>query len=174
MISRPHYLCLLYALLLPLSALAERSDREQQVNLEADKASMDDAKKILSLEGNVVLSQGSMSIRASRVIVTQDNNGFQKGIAYGSKTAPAHFKQKREGRNDFIEGEAERIEHDARTEKTEFFNHAQVKSGGDEVTGNFIAFDGVTERYVVTNNGSNGGRVRAVIHPKTSPPLPLK
>lgn len=156
-------------LLAPGLALAERVDRDKPVNLEADKVSVDDAKKVLVFEGNVQLTQGTMSIRAQRLVVTQDASGFQRGVAYGPKGGLAHFRQKREGRDDFIEGEAERIEHDARTEKTEFFNRARVKSGGDEVTGNFIAFDGLTERYLVTGTGTAGssdGRVRATIQPK--------
>jgi lipopolysaccharide export system protein LptA len=166
---------LLAAALFPLLssfALADRVDRDKPVNLEADKVSVDDAKKVLVFEGNVQLTQGTMSIRAQRLVVTQDASGFQRGVAYGPKGGLAHFKQKREGRDDFIEGEAERIEHDARTEKTEFFNRARVKSGGDEVIGNFIAFDGLSERYLVTGSsaggttGSSDGRVRATIQPK--------
>lgn len=169
-------LCLLIALVQGASpAFGERTDRDKPVNLEADKVSVDDAKKVLVFDGNVVLSQGTMTIRAARLVVTQDENGFQKGVAHGSRSAPARFRQKREGRDDYIEGEAERIEHDARTEKTEFFIRGRVKSGGDEVTGNYIAFDGVTERYLVTGGGEKTGspaddRVRATILPKGKPP----
>lgn len=153
------------------NALAERGDREKAVDLEADKVSVDDAKKTLVFEGNVVLSQGTLSIRATRLVVVQDSAGFQKGTAFGS---PAKFRQKREGRDDYIEGEAERIEHDAHNDKTDFFIRARVKSGGDEVSGNFITFDGITERYQVTGapSGTPGvspgdTRVRATLQPKT-------
>jgi len=165
----------LATLLLPFSAAADRSDREKAVNMEADRVSVDDPNRVLVFEGNVQLTQGTMSIRASRLVVTQDSAGFQKGVAYGSSGAPARFKQKREGREDFIEGEAERIEHDGRGEKTEFFVNARVKSGGDEVAGHYIAFDSVTERYVVTGGASDpktgvgpNARVRAVIQPKSA------
>lgn len=152
--------------------LAERADRDRPVNLEADKVSVDDAKKVLVFDGNVLLSQGTMTIRASKLVVTQDDNGFQRGVATGTANAPARFRQKREGRDDYIEGEAERIEHDARAEKTEFFVRARVKSGGDEVTGNYISFDSITERYLVTGAQTtkqgtpSDGRVRATIQPK--------
>lgn len=171
MIYRFPVFVLLFALAVPV--MADRADRQQVVNMEADTASMDDAKKVLILSGNVKLTQGTMLIRAAKVVVTQDVSGFQKGVAHGAPGKPARFKQKREGREDYVEGEAERIEHDARTEKTEFFGNAKVKSGGDEVTGHFIAFDGVTERYVVTGGASSTGetprRVHATIQPKSSP-----
>jgi lipopolysaccharide export system protein LptA len=158
--------------LLAGTALAERADREKPVDLEADKVSVDDVKKILIFEGNVQLIQGTLTIRATRLVVVQDQSGFQKGTAFGS---PAKFRQKREGQDSYIEGEAERIEHDARNDKTEFFIKARVKSGGDDVSGNYITFDGITERYQVTGvpagtPGVNPGdtRVRATLQPKTA------
>ena len=166
----------LLALLVGLSAspvMAERADREKPVDLEADKVSVDDVKKTLVFEGNVLLTQGTLTIHASRLVVIQDQSGFQKGTAFGT---PARFRQKREGRDDYIEGEAERIEHDARNDRTEFFVKARVRSGGDDVSGNYITFDGITERYQVTGapGGSSGatsgdGRVRATLQPKKDP-----
>lgn len=158
---------------LSFSAFAERADRSKPVNLEADRVAVDERQQIQTFEGNVRLSQGSMSITTSKLVVRQDAEGFQKGIAHGGSSENAglaRFKQKREGRNDFVEGEAERIEHDNRTEKTEFFGRARVKSGGDEVRGPYIAYDGKTENYVVSGDGGStggkGGRVTATIQPK--------
>lgn len=168
---RPSSLLLSLALLLfSATGQAEKADREKAVDLEADKVSVDDAKKTLVFEGNVLLTQGTLNIRASRLVVVQDARGFQKGTAYGS---PATFRQKREGRDDYVEGEAERIEHDAHNDRTEFFVKARVRSGGDDVSGNYITFDGITERYLVT--GAPAGtpgvapadtRVRATLQPK--------
>lgn len=178
------------ALLAPLSARAEKADREKPVNLEADKVTVDDAKKIHTFEGNVTLTQGTLVIRGDRIIVTQDDDGFQKGVVFGK---PARFKQRREGRDDYVEGEGLRIEHDAKTEKTEFFDRAYVKSGQDEVRGHYIQYDSNTEQYLVTSAGQKAavpgeppsGRVRAIIQPKnkgaeaaqagsTAPALSLK
>lgn len=166
---------LILSLIIPLSAQAERADRDKPIHLEADRMSIDDLKKIQILEGNVVLTQGSLEIRTQRLMVTQDANGFQKGVATGGPNGLVRFKQKRDGSNVYIEGEAERIEHDARTEKTDFYNRARVKSGADEVKGHFISYDALNEKYLVNNAGSStkssagetGGRVRAVIQPKS-------
>jgi len=157
-----------------MPALAEKADRDKPVNIEADRVSVDDVRKVQIFEGNVQLAKGSLVIRAERIVVSQDDGGYQRGVASGSAGALASFRQKREGLNEYIEGEAERIEHDASGEKTEFFGHARVKSGLDEVRGQFISYDARTEHYVVTS-GPNGTRapsgsrerVRAVIQPKT-------
>ena len=157
------------------SARAEKADRDKPVNIEADRVSVDDVKKVQVFEGNVQLVKGTLIIRAERIVVTQDDDGYQRGVATGTPGHAPRFRQKREGQDDFIEGEGERIEHDAKAEKTEFFNHAWVKSGLDEVRGQFISYDARTENYFVTS-GPNGGRakpgstdrVRAIIQPKNN------
>lgn len=155
---------------------AERADRQQPVQLEADKVTVDDKKKLHIYEGRVVLTQGTLQIRTAQMQVTQDAEGFQKGLAIGGDGGGgglASFRQKREARPDYVEGEAERIEHDGRSEKTEFFGRARVRSGLDEVTGQYILFDGKTDNYFVTSGPrgtraapGSGDRVRAVIQPR--------
>jgi len=161
------------------AARAEKADSDKPVNIEADRVSVDDVKKVQVFEGNVQLQKGTLVIRAARIVVTQDESGYQRGVATGSGGALPNFRQKREGLEEYVEGEAERIEHDAKAEKTEFFNRARVKSGLDEVRGQFISYDAKTENYFVTS-GPNGTRaqpgsnerVRAVIQPKNKDVVP--
>jgi len=161
------------AMLAATAAKAEKADRDKPVNIEADRVSVDDVKKIQTFEGRVQLIKGTLIIRAERIVVTQDDDGYQRGIATGTAGALPYFRQKREGLDEYVEGEGERIEHDAKNEKTEFFNRARVKSGLDEVRGQFISYDGRSETYLVTSgpNGTrakpgSGERVRAVLQPK--------
>jgi lipopolysaccharide export system protein LptA len=76
------------------AAQAERADREKPISLEADRISVDDVKKVQIYEGGVILRQGSLEIRTNRLVVTQDNEGFQKGVAHGGDGGLARFKQK--------------------------------------------------------------------------------
>ncbi|MEY3202467.1 MAG: Lipopolysaccharide export system protein LptA [Pseudomonadota bacterium] len=158
-------------------AHAENADRNQPINLEADKVSVDERNRLHIFEGNVTLTQGTMVIRANKIVVTQDAEGFQKGVATGGPDGLARFKRKREGRNDFVEGEAERIEHDTRSEISQFFNRAYVKSGQDEVRGQYVSYNNRTENYTVTGGEQKGAatpptRVRAVIMPKNTETAP--
>lgn len=168
-------IALLSLLFTAAPAIAERADRDKPISLEANRISVDEVKKVQVYEGNVVMIQGTLVIRADKVIVAQDADGFQKGSAIGGAGGLARFKQKREGKDDYIEGEGERIEHNARNDITEFFVRAWVKSGLDEVKGNYISYDGVNEKYQVSSGVSadgkgpakaEGGRVRAIIQPK--------
>lgn len=168
-------LMLVGLLIIAPCAMAEKSDRDKPVNLEADRITVDDAKKVHILEGNVQLVQGTLVIRCEKLVVTQNAEGMQSGVATGGSNGLAHFRQKRDGKDEYVEGEAERIVHDARIEKTEFFQRAHVKSGNDEVRGQYIAYDGKTESYLVTSGPAGTSavatpgkdtRVRAVIQPK--------
>lgn len=160
-------LCLLAA----LPAYAEKADRDKPMLLEAGKVSIDDAKKIQILEGDVVITKGTMILKADRVVITEDRYGFQKGTAFSGKNGLAYFRQKREGKDEYVEGEAERIEYNTNSEIAELFHRAWVKSGEDQVKGDYIWYDAVNEKYLVTAGEPrtpNGPapRVRAVIQPK--------
>jgi lipopolysaccharide export system protein LptA len=155
-----------------ISAYAERADRDKPVNVEADSVEIDDQKKKAVFVGNVVLTQGTLMLKADRIVVVQGESGFQSGIAYGK---PAYFRQKREGSDDFIEGEAERLEYDGEAEKVELFTNAKLKRGGDEVRGAYISYSALTEFFEVNSGdgsaaapGSPRARVRAIIQPRSS------
>jgi len=154
---------------LPSLSLAERADSDKPVNLEADRVDLDDAKKEAVFVGNVTLTQGTLSIRADKIIVKQDAAGFQYGIAYGK---PAHFRQKREGYDEYIEGFSERLEYDGKADKVQMFTNARIQRGGDEVRGDYISYNAVTEFFQVIGGsktsptGNSEGRVHAVIQPK--------
>ena len=106
----------LILIMLSQPALAERADRDKPLQLEANRISIDDAKKIQILEGDVIVIKGTMMLRADRVVITEDQYGFQKGVAFGGKDGLARIRQKREGKDEYAEGEAERIEYNTNNE----------------------------------------------------------
>ena len=158
-------------LLTSMPALAERADRDKPMLLEANRVTIDDAKKIQILEGDVVVTKGTMMLKADRIVITEDQYGFQKGVAFAGKGGLARFRQKREGKDEYMEGEAERIEYNSNSEIAELFHRAFVKSGDDQVKGDYIWYDAVNEKYLVTAGESRDPkaappRVRAVIQPR--------
>ena len=65
----------LAAALLQLSAspaTAEKADKAKPTQLEANRMSADDARRISIFEGNVVLSKGTITVRAERIVVRID------------------------------------------------------------------------------------------------------
>jgi len=168
-------ICLMLAIWQVQIALAEKADRDKPVNVEADRLTVDDNRQVSVFEGRVVVTQGTMQIRGDRVVVRQDSEGFQFGTATGNL---ATFRQKREGVDEWVDGEAERIEYDGKKEFVEFFNRAKLRRDLDETRGNYIAYDSKTEFFRVQsakdapaagNNTTPGNRVRAVLQPAGKP-----
>jgi len=169
----PLLLALLGLGLTASAAHAEKADREKPVNIEADRMFYDDLRQLNIFEGNVTLTQGTLVIRADKLTVKQDPEGFQHGTADKGAGGLAYFRQKRDNVDEYIEGWGERIEYDAKTEKADLITRARILRGTDTVTGNTINYDGRTEFYTVMGgkdaSAADGGdrRVRAVIQPKT-------
>jgi lipopolysaccharide export system protein LptA len=174
----PCLLALLTMLTCNLPAFAEKADRDKPVNIESDRMTADDGKKLSIFEGRAILTQGTLIIRADRITVQQDSEGFQYGVATGNL---ATFRQKREGFDEYVDGEAERIEYNGKADKVQFFTRARLRrDGGDDVRGNYISYDAKTEFFSANSTKdsapqSRDGRVRAVIMPKkteTDEPTP--
>ena len=149
---------------------AQNPDRKQPINIEADTVTVDDRNKVHIFEGSAVLTQGSLVIKGDRLVVTQGADGFQTGVATAVKPKLATFRQKKTGTtNEYIDGEAERIEYDGRTEKAKLFERAKVVSGKDVVRGPYIEYDSMTENYRVEGSSTvskQPGRVHVLISPK--------
>lgn len=150
--------------------LAERADRDKPVHLEADRATVENATRTSVFTGNVVLTQGTLIIRAEKMVVKEDSSGFRHATAFGD---PVSFRQKRDGRDEYIEGWSERMEYDGKADKVQLFKKARLKRGPDEVEGDYISYDAVSEFFQVTGNNEKtgtqanpAGRVRVVIQPK--------
>jgi lipopolysaccharide export system protein LptA len=156
----------LCAALLAFPAHAEKADREKPVNLEADTVTLDDIKKVSVYQGNVIVSQGTMMLRADRVQVTQNANGLDKVNATGH---PVAFRQKMDGRDEYIEGFADRVEFDGVSSQLELIGQARLRRGNDELRGTQISYNANTEFFKVVGQPdakTPSGRVRAVIRPK--------
>jgi lipopolysaccharide export system protein LptA len=156
---------LLLALALP--ARAEQADSTKPTQIEANRMSADDARRTNIFEGNVIVTRGTLNIRADRIVVRQDKDGNQYATATGN---PVRFRQRQDPKPPdregvWMEGEARRIELDDKNGKVELFESARVNRGGDEVTGDYILVDQKSDFFSVTP-GKGDGRVRATIQPK--------
>ena len=166
----------LLAALLAAPAQAEKADRYKPLHVEADlPGKIDLLQQFVVFNGNVVVTQGTMVIRAARIEVRETPDGYYNAIAHGSAGKPATFRQKRDGVDETIEGEAERLEYDGKADTVRFVDRAAVRrlrgtTVADEITGNLITYDATTEVFSVSGGaatpGNPGGRVRAILAPR--------
>lgn len=164
-----------------LPASAERADRNKPLNVEADNGRYEDAKQAGTFTGNVVVTKGSMVMRAAKIEVRQNNDGYQFGIASSGGGKLATFRQKRDGIDEYIEGQAERIEYDGRADQVRFIDKALIRRYrgsvlADETAGSLITYDNAAEVFSVSGGASSAtaanpsGRVRAVLTPREGSP----
>jgi lipopolysaccharide export system protein LptA len=145
---------------------AEKADRDKPIEIEADTMTVDDAKSTSIYSGDVILTQGTLLIRADELIVRQDKQGFQHSTSLGN---PTTFKQKMEGSSEYIQGKALRIEYDGHMDKIHLYKNAEVKRGKDIVVGDYITYDANAEvAQAMSSKTENGekGRTKAIIKPK--------
>jgi len=189
--KNPLFLVFLLAVLGMSPVSAENADRDKPMNAEADALRYDDLKQTSVFTGNVVITKGSTIIRGERVDVKQDPEGYQQAIVVAAPGKLAYYRKKRDGLDEFIEGEGERIEYDSRQDVVKFIRNAVLRryNGAvlaDETTGSQINYDNKTDVFTVDGGAQNrsvtnpSGRVRALLSPRVAasaaggpPPPPL-
>jgi len=160
-------------------AAAERADRGKPLTMEADRpCTVDLVRQISVCSGNVVIAQGTLVIRADRVELRELSDGYRTAIALGTPGKPAVYRQRRDGGEEELEGSAERVEYDARSDTLRFVGNAQVRRlrgslPAEDIQGSVIVWDNAAELFSVQGGaatpGNPGGRVRAVLSPRVDP-----
>jgi lipopolysaccharide export system protein LptA len=165
-------------------AAAERADREKPMNVEADALHYDDLSQTSVFTGNVVVTKGTIVIRGAKMVVKQDPEGYQFGTVTAAAGKRAFFREKREGADEFIEGESDTIEYDGRADRVKFIGHAEMRrlrgaQVNDETSGSVITYENTTDQYTVDGGAAAGGapsnpggRVRAMLAPRNAASAP--
>jgi lipopolysaccharide export system protein LptA len=166
------------ALAWPAHALAETTDREKPINWSADTGDVNYQSKVGNLSGNVVITQGTLTIRADKMVFRQNPDNSLSVTAYGN---PVSFRQKRDKVDEYYEGFAQRVEYDGPKQLVELFDRALLKRGADEIRSNYISYNTATEYFKAEGrpdaptappDSGPGARVRGTFQPKSGEPLP--
>ncbi|TAN11202.1 MAG: lipopolysaccharide transport periplasmic protein LptA [Burkholderiaceae bacterium] len=177
-----------------LPAWADLADKEQPMHIESDALRYESQQQLSIFTGNVVVTKGTIIMRGARLEVRQDSAGNQSATIFGAPGKRAFFHQKREGLNEFVEGEGNRIDYDGKTDIVKFIGDAEARrlvgtKVQDDIKGAVITYNNVTEVYTVDSGAAAagaanpGGRVRALLMPQdtgpnakkgTPAPVPLK
>jgi len=161
------------ALGVAMPAHAERADRDQPMHIESDALRYESQQQRSIFTGNVVVTKGTIVMRGARLLVTQDGSGVQSAVMHAAPGKRAFFRQKRDGVDEYTEGEAQTIEYDGRKDQVHLVGNAEMRrlAGSrlqDKVTGATIVYNNITEVYTVQSGGKQaapGGRVRATLIP---------
>jgi lipopolysaccharide export system protein LptA len=162
----------------PVAASAEKADREKPTHIEADNLVHDELNQVSIFTGRAVLIRGTMVMRGSRIEMREDADGYQFGVILPEPNKRAFFRQKREGNDEFMEGEALRIEFDGKADRVKLIDDAEIRRYrgavlNDTMTGKLIIYENLTDVFSIDGqrskeNGKAGsGRVKAVLAPRS-------
>jgi lipopolysaccharide export system protein LptA len=159
-------------------ARAEQSDRNKPINFAGDSGDANLQARGGALTGNVIITQGTLSIRADRIVFKQNNDNSLSATAYGN---PVAIRQKRDGVDEYYEGYAQRVEYDGAKELVELFDRALLKRGQDEIRSNYVSYNTATEVFkaegregTVPDPTGPGARVRGMFQPRSDAAPPGK
>lgn len=162
-----------FTFLLACAAHAEKADREKPITFTSDDGEVNYEKRTGVLKGNVVITQGTLTIKADRIDFKQNADNSLSATVFGK---PLAFRQKRDDAEGYYEGWAQRAEYDGQKEQLELFDDAILKRGTDEIRSNFISYNSATELFKaegrpsttpVTGEPGRSDRVRGVFQPKS-------
>ena len=162
-----------------LPVRAEKADRAKPLVIEADRSGVVDLQRqVLVYTGNVVVSQGTLLMRADRIELRETTDGYRGASATGSPGKPVTWRQRRDGVDETVEGVAERIELDGQADTLRLVGNSSVRmlrgsTVAYEASGGTIIWDNATEVFRVEGGAASAinpsGRVRAVLSPRVQP-----
>ncbi|MCG2584957.1 lipopolysaccharide transport periplasmic protein LptA [Massilia sp. TS11] len=174
----PILACLLTALALP--ALAEKADANKPIEIDANAYKGNALTQGVEYTGNVELTRGTLKVRAGRAVVKEDEQGYTYITLFADPGKLVSFRQKRDGGDLWMEGEAERIEYDDKSEVVKFFSRVKLRQlegtrVTQESTGEHFTYSNRTEAFSMINDASGTTRegqprVRTVSQPKVIKP----
>jgi lipopolysaccharide export system protein LptA len=155
------------------TAQAEKADREKPIFYQGDSGGANLGSKDGELAGSVVITQGTLTIHADKIVFHQNPDNSLSATAYGN---PVTFREKRDGIDEYYEGFAQRIVYNGQNRFLELFDRALLKKSGDEIRSNYITYDAGTEVFKAEGRPDSkppdageaplGSRVRGVFQPQ--------
>ena len=160
----PVFLALIFFLTGPV--LAEKADRDKPTIIDSQQLHHDEQRQVTTFTGNVVLTKGTIVMRGDVMLLWKDELGNNFGTVTGN---PARFRQKRDGVNEFMDGEAQRLIYNGKDDVVTLIDEATLRrlEGDlirDQVAGDEVIYNNITEQYRAESN-RNQQRSRVVQSP---------
>lgn len=144
------------------SAFALKDDVNQPINIVSDNQSLDMEKSVVTFTDNVVITQGSIVIKANKVIITRpaEKSGKKETVeAFGT---PVTFHQQLDNGKP-VDGKANKVHYDLGKEFLTLTNNAELKQLDSKINGSVITYD--VKKQQLKANGNGKSQVTTVLIP---------
>ncbi len=138
------------------------SDNEKPITLQSDRAEFDRINGRTTYSGSVVMEQGSMKIKADKVVIYGDMKKVTRIVAEG---APAEFQQTPDIEAKPVTASGNKLEYQISDKVLYLVENAKLQQEGSILTGPKIIYD--VEKSIVqagdSQQDNSSDRVRMVI-----------
>jgi lipopolysaccharide export system protein LptA len=147
----------------PFAAVALEGDVSKPIEVEADSVEIDEKSGKSTYKGNVILTQGSIQLKADRITVIQHKKKSDQIMAVGN---PATLTQKSGKGKKGVKGRSKRMEYSVDSDILYLIGNATLIQGKDTFKSDRIAYD---RRKALIKGGTSAKgkqRVRVTIKSK--------
>ena len=140
----------------------------------SDSLNYNDAKKESTFSGNVVMTRGAMTLRADKLVMHEDAQGFQFGTATVNQGNLVFVRQETPEKFEVVEAKGLRAEYNGKTKEIEMIGDAVVTKfvcgkPFDKISGDRVKYNQETNIYEAFSkpgaSSTQGGRVRSIATP---------
>jgi len=145
---------LLFTFISSGTAHALSTDRDQPAEIEADDIEFDFKNGTRTYINNVLVIQGTLRVKADKVIANYGEEDLENATAWGSL---ARFKQRPDGKTEDTEGWAKKIIVDQVKNTITLIGKAALKQGPNTARGDTIVYNMATDKMRI----SGGSKIQA-------------
>ncbi len=157
-----------------VSAQQAAPEEEPDTLILSDTLNYNDVTKESTFTGNVIMTRGLMTLHADTLVMREDAEGFQHGVAtVSSPDKRVNVRQENPERFEVIEAEGLRGEYNGKTDEIEMIGQAIVTKyvcgkALDTIRGERVKYNQTTSVYQAfggPQSSAQGGRVRSLATP---------
>ncbi len=141
------------------SAVALKGDTDQPINIDSGSQSLDMENNVVVFSDNVVITQGSIKINASKVTITRQEGKKETIDASG---APVTFQQTLDNGKP-VNGKGNSVHYDLGSEFLTLIGNAELKQLDSFIKAEKITYDVKKQQLKATSGGKS--RVKTVLIP---------
>jgi lipopolysaccharide export system protein LptA len=137
----------------PATVFALKNDKNEPAVINAENTEFDFRTGTRTWIGKVTVRQGTLRIKADKLVATYKGNVLQSATAYGN---PAIFTQRPENQTEDVIGKGLSLKLDEANNLVTFLEQASLKQGSNTVNGKKIIYNMTTEKMKVFGGMSRG------------------
>lgn len=149
-----------------VSALS--TDKNEPAVISADDVEFDFSTGVRIYRGNVKLDQGSMKLRADKLIVEYKDDVLQKATAFGE---PAVFQQRPDDKPNDVIGKGMKLELDEVNNMVILIDNASINDGEKNASGAMITYDMTNDKMKIVGGGAGGAVLKQAAKKEDNSPV---